>query len=209
MCLHALGGDSFVANWMGQVAVMDEAFARAVVGGFLIVIFFLAFTKWRRASGKAVIEKNESDTQQTPPRRASNPVPPKGKRLNTPPQVELPPLTGIIRGTSRFDFHVVGESYYQAALRKIRNSTDMAHGNVHQAFIVTEPDNIHDGNACAVYIRGWKVGHLPRNSAAEFVRQMRHEYGVEGVMCLECRAKLTGGYRDKPHLGVMLNLPTD
>lgn len=141
-------------------------------------------------------------------RKTAPPPPPKGKRLNAPSPVELPPLTGVIRGTRGFDFHVVGESHYQPALRKIRNSTDMKYDNEHQAFIVTEPDNPYDRNACAVYIQGMKVGFLPREAAAEFVRQMRQAYGVTGVMNLECKAKLIGGYGDKKHLGVMLNLPT-
>jgi hypothetical protein len=122
-------------------------------------------------------------------------------------RVELPALTGRIRGTTSFGFDVVGESYFQAELRHIRNHTSVAYDNDLEAFIVTEPNNPHDKNACAVYIDSLKVGYLPKEAAKDYVAQMR-ENGVFGESCFQIRAKLTGGFGDRPNIGVLLNLPT-
>ncbi|WP_317851036.1 DNA translocase FtsK [Pseudomonas sp. A-RE-19] len=127
--------------------------------------------------------------------------------VSLPDRTALPPLTGRIKGTKNIGFNIVGESYCQPALRRIRNSTNMAEDNEFDAFIVTEPDNPHDANACAVYIDGFKVGYLPRDDAASYVEQMTDQ-GVAGVSCFQLRAKLVGGFGDKPNVGVMVNLPT-
>ncbi|WP_123725696.1 HIRAN domain-containing protein [Pseudomonas protegens] len=121
--------------------------------------------------------------------------------------VDLPPLTGRIRGTTSFGFHVVGESYFQAELRHIRNNMSVAYENNLEAFIVTEPNNPHDKNACAVYIDSFKVGYLPRDAAKDYVTQMRGN-GVFGESCFQIRAKLIGGLGERPNIGVLLNLPT-
>ncbi|MHC5193193.1 DNA translocase FtsK [Pseudomonas frederiksbergensis] len=130
------------------------------------------------------------------------------RSLPRPAKIDLPPLTGKIRGTKDLGFNIVGESHYQAALRKIRNSTCMAQDNNFEAFIVTEPDNPHDSNACAIYIDGYKVGYLPRDAAANYVDQIAAQ-GVHGISCFQIRAKLVGGFGDRLNIGVMVNLPTD
>jgi hypothetical protein len=119
----------------------------------------------------------------------------------------LPPLTGKIRGTKDKGFNIVGESHFQAALRQIRNSRCLDMDNDFEAFIVTEPANLHDANACAVFIDGLKVGYLPREAAASFVDQIAKE-GIFGVSCFQLRAKLVGGYGAKLKIGVMVNLPS-
>lgn len=131
-----------------------------------------------------------------------------GKKPARPPpaQVTLPPLSGRITGSQKCGFDIVGESHYQAALRQLRNSRHMATDNDFVADIVSEPDNPHDGNACAVYIESFKVGYLPRDAAAEFVRQMA-EVGLSGVFRIQAQAKLSGGWGDRPYIGVLLNLP--
>lgn len=128
------------------------------------------------------------------------------KRLPSPEKTDLPPLTGKIRGTANIGFEIVGESYFQSALRKIRNSSCMAEDNDFEAFIVTEPSNPHDANACAVIIDGFKVGYLPREAAASFVAQIAAQ-GVQGVSCFQLRAKLVGGYGTRLNIGVLVNLP--
>lgn len=137
----------------------------------------------------------------------TSPAKPEKKPARTPPaQVTLPPLSGRITGSQKCGFDIVGESHYQAALRQLRNSRQMATDNDFVADIVSEPDNPHDGNACAVYIESFKVGYLPRDAAAEFVRQMA-EVGLSGVFRIQAQAKLSGGWGDRPFIGVLLNLP--
>jgi len=129
------------------------------------------------------------------------------RQSGTPKRADLPNLTGRIHGTTNFHFNIVGESHYQVELRYIRNHMSVAYENDLQAHIVTEPSNPHDKNACAVYIDSFKVGYLPKNAAKEFVNQMRAK-GVTGEACFEIRAKLTGGFGERPNIGVLLNLPT-
>ena len=125
-----------------------------------------------------------------------------------PEKIGLPPLTGKIKGTKDFGFNIVGESPFQGALRKIRSSTCMAEDNNFEAFIVTEPENPHDFNACAIYIDAYKVGYLPRDAAANFVDQIAVQ-GVHGTSCFQLRATLVGGFGTKLNIGVKVNLPTD
>ena len=123
-------------------------------------------------------------------------------------KIDLPPVTGKIRGTKDFGFDIVGESYFQSSLKKIRSSRCMAEDNNFEAFIVTEPDNPQDSNACAIYIDGYKVGYLPRDAAANYVDQMAAQ-GVQGVSCFQLRAKLVGGFGARVNIGVMVNLPVE
>jgi hypothetical protein len=133
---------------------------------------------------------------------------PKKKRGKTAALADavLPPLTGKITGGHACAFNVVGESHYQPALRKLRNCRHMATDNDFDADIVAEPENPHDPNACAVYIEGLKVGYLPRDAAADFHQQVA-EMGVTGIWRFQTKAKLSGGWGDRPMVGVLLSLP--
>lgn len=133
---------------------------------------------------------------------------PKKKRTKKAPLVEaaLPRLTGKITGGHACAFDIVGESHYQPALRKLRNGRHMATDNDFVADIVAEPDNPHDPNACAVYIEGLKVGYLPRDAAADFHQQVA-VMGVASTWRFQTKAKLSGGWGDRPMVGVLLSLP--
>lgn len=145
-----------------------------------------------------------------PPKPPAEPVSaePKKKRAKkaNPSEVDLPPLTGKITGSHACAFEVVGESHYQPALRKLRNGRHMATDNDFVADIVAEPENPYDHNACAVYIEGSKVGYLPRDAAADFHQQVA-DMGVTGTWRLQTKAKLSGGWGERPMVGVLLSLP--
>lgn len=141
---------------------------------------------------------------------AKNPpaVPLKSKppKKPSPQKTVLPQLTGKITGGHACAFEVVGESHYQQPLRILRNGRHMATDNDFVADIVAEPENPHDSNACAVYIEGFKVGYLPRDAAADFHQQVA-EMGVIGPWRFQTKAKLSGGWGDRPMVGVLLSLP--
>lgn len=118
------------------------------------------------------------------------------------------PLTGRIPPSGRCDYHIVGESHYQKALKKVLRRYGRGEEKPLTAYIITEPDNPYDENACAVYIDGMKVGHLPRDDAAYYVRQMKKK-GVPRVSRFQTCARLIGGESGKPNIGVMLDLPTE
>ncbi|WP_157788663.1 HIRAN domain-containing protein [Pseudomonas fluorescens] len=146
----------------------------------------------------------------TAPKPPAEPVAaePKKRRAKkaSPVKAALPPLTGRITGGHTCAFDVVGESHYQPALRKLRNGRHMATDNDFVADIVAEPDNPHDPNACAVYIEGLKVGYLPRDAAADFHQQIA-DMSISGTWRFQTKAKLSGGWGDRPMVGVLLSLP--
>lgn len=66
---------------------------------------------------------------------------------------------------------VVGESHYRAHLLAIvdRSGHRGRSGSLDAlAYVMTEPDNPWDRNACAVWIDGDRVGYLPRELAARY-----------------------------------------
>ena len=85
----------------------------------------------------------------------------------------------------------------QGALKKL----EARPGSTLEARLVPEPDNPHDSNAVAVYIRGEQVGYLPRDPQPP---QSRPPADLP-----VCEARLVGGdWQDIPdpdrHLGVRL-----
>lgn len=63
---------------------------------------------------------------------------------------------------------VVGESHYQDSLwRLVKGRADLAERVRVEivAVLVAEPNNPYDPNAVAIWIDGWKVGHLSRDNA--------------------------------------------
>ncbi|WP_339406587.1 HIRAN domain-containing protein [Pseudomonas helleri] len=156
--------------------------------------------------------RNQRSEIQAQKRTATQPEPPaehiakKRAKNATPPDADLPPVTGKIAGEHECAFDVVGESHYQPALRKLRNGRHMATDNDFVADIVGEPDNPYDHNACAVYIEGSKVGYLPRDAAADFHKQVTN-MNVTGPWRFQTKAKLYGGWGDRPMVGVLVGLP--
>lgn len=156
--------------------------------------------------------RNQTSGIQTLKQTATQPKPPaelvakKHAKKTTPLDADLPPVTGKITGGQECAFDVVGESHYQPALRKLRNGRHMATDNIFVADIVGEPDNPYDQNACAVYIEGLKVGYLPRGAASDFHKQVA-DMGVAGPWRFQTKAKLSGGWGDRPMVGVLLSLP--
>ena len=99
-----------------------------------------------------------------------------------------------LEGDGDFETDVVGESYYQDALAEIAGPKTKAGVDLDvKARLVPEPDNPHDANAVAVYIQGRKVGHLPRDMAAEWVATLTRRGDPRRIV--EVDANITGGWR--------------
>ena len=91
---------------------------------------------------------------------------------------------------------VVGESHYQPALRQIQTSI----GRNFTATLKPEPDSPHDANAVAICgPSGETLGYLRKRVAAEYHDVLKQNGG------LACSAKITGGTREKPTCGVVLD----
>lgn len=96
------------------------------------------------------------------------------------------------RDTQKFEFHVVGESYYQAHIAAVVGDHDESYTKVRKiAMLVPERDNPHDDKAVGVYIDGAKVGHLSRDDARRFRNRLRAKKiaGEETT----CDAEVRGG----------------
>ena len=89
----------------------------------------------------------------------------------------------------------VGESQYQEALKRIARN-----GRLCWATLIPEPDNPFDVNAVVVQIGTETVGYLARPDARRYQRRL-----ATRAEPLQVPAKLLGGTRDKPFLGVLLD----
>ena len=90
---------------------------------------------------------------------------------------------------------VVGESNYQPALRRVRDTL----GREFIASLEAEPDNPYDADA--VVVRGPSgdvLGYLPRSIAR------RSREIIAAAERMEVKAKLIGGTREKANIGVLL-----
>jgi hypothetical protein len=100
---------------------------------------------------------------------------------------------------------VVGESHYQAALRRLQGSCRPgAEGR--PSFPVTlihEPDNPYDEHAVGVMSAVGRVGYLPREDARRYGPTLQ-ALQREGYAGASCRALLNSGKRDRPSFGVTL-----
>jgi hypothetical protein len=118
---------------------------------------------------------------------------------------------------------VVGESYRQDALRRIK-PTDPApfldeltgharevaerdsNGRWFRAALFREPDNEYDENAIAVHADGvGHVGYLSRDDAIDYL-PVFDALAARNVKVASCPAFLIGGEPGKPSYGVMLCL---
>ena len=112
---------------------------------------------------------------------------------------------GISDGRT-FNLSVVGESNYQMSLRRVSNGRrERGEEVVFRVWLVPDVGNPYDANAVAVLLDdGKQVGHLAREWATEFAAPLRELY--DDGLAPYCRAKLTGGYAEKAHFGVVLDV---
>lgn len=112
-----------------------------------------------------------------------------------------------------FGTKVVGESFYQSALKVIVIASGHKRKDYEaipaRAVLVPESDNQHDVNAVRVDISGLPVGHLSRKDAKKY-RAALVKVG-HGVVPAECKAAITGGFKmdngKQAHFGVVLCVP--
>lgn len=122
-----------------------------------------------------------------------------------------PRIKPYIKGPGAFTVDVVGESHYQENLEKIcggrtRESQDLKV----RATLIPESDNPYDKNAVRVDIQGKTVGHLSREAAGEYRRDLRAA-GFQNAPAT-CWANVRGGWKrgqDEGHFGVKLDLPIE
>lgn len=114
---------------------------------------------------------------------------------------------GQIHGTGKYEFEIVGESNYQAALKAIagpKQEDGVEHFCV--AELILEDSNPHDSKAVRVDIDGRTVGYLSRDLARQYRKQI-------SVGTMTAPAVIVGGWNrggdDSGHYGVKLDLPLE
>lgn len=116
-----------------------------------------------------------------------------------------------LSGPGTYALDVVGESNYQAALESICGGRSISsQGKKVEATLIHEDDNPYDDQAISVSIQGKTVGHLTRNDARKYRKQLK-QAGYPGITA-KCSAMIVGGWDrgggDRGHFGVRLDLPT-
>jgi hypothetical protein len=95
-----------------------------------------------------------------------------------------------IEGDGNYSFNIVGESHYQDALIAIAGAKEEKSKRFKcEAFIVHEPNNPHDKNACAVVIGDQRVGYLSKQDAKDQVLFRNSEGFI-----LKADAMIVGGW---------------
>lgn len=112
-------------------------------------------------------------------------------------------------GDGTFEWEVVGESNYQAALAGIcGGKTEDGHNYECQASLVPEPTNPHDPNAVRVTIGGLVVGYLRKPDAIRMNAAIRRARASRA----QASAIIVGGWsgrkgkRSEGHFGVRLDI---
>ncbi len=98
-----------------------------------------------------------------------------------------------------YDFEVVGESYYQPAIKKIAEQQAAKYTNNPEAkiepltaYLIPDDYNQYDDKAIRVDINGMQVGHLSREDARSFRRRLGAKKLTGQVTT--CGALVTGGH---------------
>lgn len=113
--------------------------------------------------------------------------------------------------TGAFMFDIVGESYYQSALKALAGEHgDREPQGDYEAVLIPDDGNEHDDKAVRVEINGQTVGHLSSGDARSFRRRLGAKQ-LKGQRTA-CGARIVGGWVKKTgervSYGVQLNLKT-
>ena len=95
-----------------------------------------------------------------------------------------------------YDFEVVGESFYQPALKAMAgdHGSNAAHLET-TAVVVPDDNNPHDTKAVKVTIDGKQVGNLSREAARSYRRRLAAK--KQGMVPAQCGALVMGGFIDR------------
>jgi len=107
-----------------------------------------------------------------------------------------------INGPGNYAIDVVGESFHQKELEQLDGEGAFGEDRECQAELLLDDKNKYDKNAVAVYIAGVLVGHLSRQIAPVFRRELQKHGAVRAFV----RAKVFGGTKKKPNFGIWLDL---
>lgn len=127
-----------------------------------------------------------------------------------PNEVSVPPF---LSGPTCYFIDVAGESFYEESFMALCGPRTIGGVKIEtRARLQLQDDNPYDKLAVSVSIKGYAVGHLSRDHARAFRRQVR--YGSLSVHeVFECAALICGGWDKgdgKPaHYGVRLDLLFD
>ncbi|MFC2081089.1 hypothetical protein ACFLR8_02645 [Bacteroidota bacterium] len=135
-----------------------------------------------------------------PPGRINNPYLNKSLLQNLDP-----------KGPGTYEYEVVGESHYQKELNRICGGrTYEGHEKTVQARLIHDDNNPHDAQAVRIEIEGLTVGHLNRDDARNYRKQLA-DSGNPGIDAV-CSAIIVGGWDrgdgDTGYFGVKLDIPT-
>jgi hypothetical protein len=102
--------------------------------------------------------------------------------------------------------NIVGESFYQEALSRFKVGVSFG-------FLVPDQNNPYDKNAVALYLIDkelmiHRVGHLPKDVAAKVSQPIANLLGSENQI-IPVQARVAGGTKDKPTLGVFAYARTE
>ncbi len=123
------------------------------------------------------------------------------------PRGELPPVSGRMPGPGRFDFLVTDEIRHQNQLRRIDKSLGRGYEDGPlTATIVRDPHKAEDRNGCTVYIETTAVGRLSDDDARFYLRLLESR-AITSASRFEVSARLIGGYGDRKHYAVVVDLP--
>lgn len=137
------------------------------------------------------------------------------KMMSSKSSTQPPAVTPVFSWPELDEFgtNVVGESFYQSALKVIVAATEHKQKDYEaiptRAVLVPENDNPHDANAVRVDISGLQVGHLSRKDAKRYRTALNKE--GHGLVAAECKAAITGGFKmdngKQAHFGVVICVP--
>ena len=101
---------------------------------------------------------------------------------------------------------IVGESFYQESILLFKKGWSYG-------FLVPDQQNEYDKNAVALYLIDndlmiHKVGHLPKEIAAKVSKPIANLLVTKGQV-IPVLAKVEGGTKDKPLMGVFASAKTD
>jgi len=107
-----------------------------------------------------------------------------------------------------FDFEVVGESFYQPAIKSIASTQKDREQTEFNAVLTLDDYNKYDNKAVKVEINGLQVGHLSKADARSFRRRLATKKLTNQTTT--AKAIIIGGHEDKKgnkmHYGVMLDM---